>query len=222
MPMPLDLVEFADNPAPRCPYVLVLDVSASMAGPAIDALNDGLRAFQREISRSPLADQMDVAIVTFGSTVQVAQPFIPAATFRAPVLVARGQTSLGRAIQTALTLLGERRSEYREQGVACQRPWVLLVTDGAPTGEPDYVVEQARASLLAAQMAQELTFIAVGTERAEVGALSWLSLPNQPPLVIAHAQLGELFEWLSGRSHAPSSGPAPGPASIPLALPPRG
>ena len=40
-----DQTEFAENPEPRCPVVLVLDTSGSMQGKAINELNEGLRAF---------------------------------------------------------------------------------------------------------------------------------------------------------------------------------
>ena len=36
-----DMVEFVDNPEPRCPCVLLLDVSGSMTGSRIQALNNG-------------------------------------------------------------------------------------------------------------------------------------------------------------------------------------
>ena len=36
---PLALVEFAENPQPRCPVVLLLDVSGSMAGEPIRELS---------------------------------------------------------------------------------------------------------------------------------------------------------------------------------------
>ena len=39
-------VEFAENPEPRCPCVLLLDTSASMHGEPISALNEGLRTFK--------------------------------------------------------------------------------------------------------------------------------------------------------------------------------
>ena len=41
-----DLVEFTDNPEPRCACVLLLDTSGSMHGSPIRALNEGIRAFQ--------------------------------------------------------------------------------------------------------------------------------------------------------------------------------
>src|SRR5262245_10239271 len=37
-------LEFADNPEPRCPCVLLVDTSGSMKGDRIRALTDGLRA----------------------------------------------------------------------------------------------------------------------------------------------------------------------------------
>src|SRR4029079_17686128 len=67
-----DHVEFAENPDPRCPCVLLLDVSASMQGPSIGALHEGLQAFQREVSRDAVpARRVEVAIVTFGTGAEV-------------------------------------------------------------------------------------------------------------------------------------------------------
>jgi len=43
----LEQVEFQDNPEPRCPVVLLLDTSGSMAGKPIDELNAGLQDFQK-------------------------------------------------------------------------------------------------------------------------------------------------------------------------------
>ena len=63
----LDLsVEFATNPEPRCACVLLLDVSGSMGGRPIAALNEGLRAFAADLAKDGLASQrVEVAIVTF-------------------------------------------------------------------------------------------------------------------------------------------------------------
>ena len=43
---PFAAAEFADNPEPRCPCLLLLDVSGSMAGGKIEELNAGLKAFE--------------------------------------------------------------------------------------------------------------------------------------------------------------------------------
>jgi len=67
----LDQAEFADNPEPRCPVVLVLDTSGSMAGKAIDDLNEGLRAFSSALKADRLASlRVEVAVIAFGGKVR--------------------------------------------------------------------------------------------------------------------------------------------------------
>ena len=50
-----EAVEFAENPEPRCPCVLLLDTSASMTGTPIQALNDGLETFRDNLITDDLA-----------------------------------------------------------------------------------------------------------------------------------------------------------------------
>lgn len=72
-------IEFADNPDPRCPCVLLLDVSGSMAGPRIDELNKGLLTYAEELRKDQLASRrVEIAIVTFGGSAQVVNNFNPA------------------------------------------------------------------------------------------------------------------------------------------------
>ncbi len=86
-------VEFADNPDPRCPCVLLLDTSGSMSGAPIDALNEGLRTFQADIQEDALARRrVEVAVITFGGVVQTVQDFAIAGDFVAPTLTASGGT----------------------------------------------------------------------------------------------------------------------------------
>lgn len=67
----LEQAEFADNPEPRCPVVLVLDTSGSMNGNPIKELNEGLRAFAEAIRSDPLASlRVEVAVIAFGGKVR--------------------------------------------------------------------------------------------------------------------------------------------------------
>ena len=67
----LDQAEFADNPEPRCPVVLVLDTSGSMQGTAIQELNEGLRAFSDALKGDGVASlRVEVAVVAFGGSVR--------------------------------------------------------------------------------------------------------------------------------------------------------
>jgi hypothetical protein len=53
--VPFADVSFVDNPEPRCPCILLLDTSGSMAGQPIAQLNAGLKQFQQELAGDPLA-----------------------------------------------------------------------------------------------------------------------------------------------------------------------
>jgi len=139
-----EAVEFAENPEPRCPCVLLLDISKSMRGEAIKALNEGLVTFHTDLSKDPLATRrVEIAIVTFGHDVEVVHNFLPVDRFTPPVLVAAGLTPMGTAINKALDLLEERKRVYKSHGVAYYRPWVFMITDGKPKGEPDEAMELA-------------------------------------------------------------------------------
>src|ERR1043166_9738593 len=133
-----EAVEFADNPEPRCPCVLLLDTSGSMKGEAIEALNEGIRAFLLSVVKDPLASsRVEVAVVTFDNEVKVLQDFVTVDQFEPPTLAASGQTKMGSAIIKALDMIQDRKATYKANGVAYYRPWVFMITDGEPQGDPE-------------------------------------------------------------------------------------
>lgn len=115
-PPQFSVAEFANNPEPRCPCLLLLDTSASMSGAPIAELNAGLANFQSELLADPLAcRRVDVSIITFGP-VAVVSTFEAAETFQAPQLYAEGDTPLGSAIARAIACVDARKQAYRENG----------------------------------------------------------------------------------------------------------
>ena len=139
-----EVVEFAENPEPRCPCVLLLDTSGSMQGDRIEALNQGLLSFKDELVKNTLAARrVEVAIVTFDSHVNVVQDFVTVDQFTPPILTAQGLTTMGAGINKSLEIIQERKSQYRANGIAYYRPWIFMITDGEPQGEIDEVIEQA-------------------------------------------------------------------------------
>jgi uncharacterized protein YegL len=191
-----EAVEFAENPEPRCPCVLLLDTSASMNGAPLDALNQGLQSFKSDIVKDSLASRrVEVALVTFNNEVTVVQDFVTADQFEPPVLTARGMTHMGTAIQRALDLIAARKAQYRTNGVAYYRPWVFLITDGAPQGEPEDVVRQAAQRVQADEAAKRVAFFAVGVEGADMARLAQIAV--RTPVKLIGLNFVEMFVWLS-------------------------
>jgi uncharacterized protein YegL len=184
--------EFADNPEPRVACVLLLDVSGSMNGQPINELNEGLVALKDTLSADSLASRRaEIAIVTFGGTVDTVQDFVTADRFNAPTLRARGDTPMGKAITTGLEMITSRKATYRSNGVSYYRPWVFLITDGGPTDSWKPAAEQVRA----AESNKSVAFFAIGVENADMDKLAQISV--RPPQKLKGTNFRELFLWLS-------------------------
>lgn len=85
--------DFAENPEPRCPCVLLLDTSGSMAGEPIEQLNAGLKAYRDDLMSDSLASKrVEVAVVTFGPRVNVVHEFTTADRFQPPECSVKGLT----------------------------------------------------------------------------------------------------------------------------------
>ena len=187
-----EAVEFAENPEPRCPCVLLLDVSYSMSGARINALNEGLVTFREELNQDDLAQKrVEVAIVTFDSNVKVEQEFVTADQFEPPILIAQGRTSMGEGIKKALDLIGDRKRVYKEHGIEYYRPWVFLITDGTPTDR----IEKAAKRVRDEEAKKSVAFFAVGVEGANLERLEEIVV--RTPLKLKGLCFRELFQWLS-------------------------
>jgi uncharacterized protein YegL len=189
--MPFEGVEFAENPEPRCPCILLLDTSGSMRGQPIDELNRGLGSFKDELMSDDMAmKRVEVAVVSFGP-VKVESEFQTADQFQPPYLTAENDTPIGAAVDEALKMLEERKGQYRENGISYYRPWVFLITDGAPTDDWYRAAEKIQA----AEDSKSLMFFAVGVDNANMKILHELSVRD--PLKLKGLQFRELFSWLS-------------------------
>ena len=190
-----DEIQFAENPEPRCPCVLVVDVSSSMYGAPMNELNSGIATFARELKNDQLASlRTEVAIVTFGSGAEMPQDFVTADQFTPPTLVANGATEMSAGINLALDKIEERKQMYRDNGIDYYRPWLFLITDGAPTESQD-VVNAASARLKQAESEKRVATFSVGVEGADMGMLTDIS-PRRP-LMLQGLEFSGMFVWLS-------------------------
>lgn len=218
--MPFGDVQLASNPEPRCPCVLLVDVSGSMGEVVadsgkdlgytvqqdgqtyravsggttrIDLVNEGLRAYHADLTADPLATQrVEVSVITFGATVQTANPFVTADQFVPPLLVANGATPMGEAIVKAIDAVEERKRLYKQNALHYYRPWIFLITDGEPTDQWRAAAERVREG----EKGKKFAFFVVGVEGANFDILKQISTAREP-LRLKGYSFREMFVWLS-------------------------
>jgi uncharacterized protein YegL len=240
--MALAEIEFATNPEPRCPCVLLIDTSGSMsqivadAGSdlgynvtrdgktyravsggvtKIDKVNEGLKAFHEALKTDLLAMQrVEISVITFGGKVNAVTPFISAQQFEPPTLSADGETPMGAAIELAIDAIEERKQLYKRSGLHYFRPWIFMMTDGEPTD----AWQSAAKRVLAAERSRAIAFFAIGVPPADFGILKQISTTREP-LQLQGYNFREMFIWLSSSLRRVSQS-QPG-QEVPL-LPPTG
>lgn len=191
------------NTERRCPVVLLQDTSTSMAV-HIPKVNEGLQLLRKDLMSDRLASQrVEIAVITFGP-VQLIQDFVTVDRWLPPRLQAQGSTPLGEALGSALKVVSERKRAYREAGVPYYRPWIWLVTDGAPTDPWEEPAKSIRDEVRDGG----IEVFAIGTDNADIEVLRRISSPR-PPVWLREAKYREMFVWLS-QSLRPVSKGAPG------------
>ena len=119
---------------------------------------------------------------------------------------------MGEAILEGIRLCQGRKDEYKAAGISYYRPWIWLITDGAPTDD----VSAAKEAIAKGEKQGEFSFWAVGVEGADMDLLNELSVARPVPKLTG-LSFRELFAWLSSslkvvsRSHPGDDIPLPAP-----------
>lgn len=204
-----DLVE---NPTPRVPVSLCIDISSSMTGDKIRELVRGVNVFYDAVEEDDDAhDAAEISIVGFNSGATLIQDFASVdQAERISTLSPAGLTYMGEGVNLALNTLEDRKAMYSGSGVLYYQPWLVLMTDGQPNGS-QAELERAIQRVVAMVTAKKLTVfpIAIGAD-ADMAVLARFS-PNRAPLRLRGLNFKEFFEWLS-RSVSRVSRSTPGDA----------
>ena len=190
------------NPAPRCPVVLLLDTSGSMAtGKAdaapIDELRAAFRQFLRETSDDETASMsVELEVITFGGEAEIAAPFAPVNVINdnPPSFNADGRTPLGEALSLADRELKERRRLYKTKGISSYKPWVILMTDGEPNDD----WEDAARAMRSLGEQKKMQYIGIGIgEEANFDTLRQIMPEHPGPVKLKGLCFREFFSWLT-------------------------
>ena len=191
--------DLVNNPTARVPVCLCLDVSGSMDGDPVNELNRGVQLFYDAIKEDEVAMySAEICIVTFGGSRAVCLEDFGSLEMQPdpPLLKADGMTPMGEAVNMALDLLDRRKKEYKDKGVDYYQPWMVLMTDGSPNGDPR---ELTRAIQRTKELvvSKKLTVFPIGIgPAADMEILSQFS-PERTPVRLQGVKFREFFSWLS-------------------------
>jgi len=179
---------------PHMACVLLLDTSGSMYGDPIDSLNKAINDFKEQTIMDDLAmKRVDVAIIEFNDSARVVQDFTPLSRMEPVKLTATGCTAMGEGINLAIDKVKERNRFYNSMGTPCFKPWIFMITDGAPTDD----ISQARQRILDEESKGthgKLKFWAVGVPGYDKDTLTSLT---KRCIALNEADFSGIFNWLS-------------------------
>ena len=108
-----------------------------------------------------------------------------------PPIAAEGDTPMGQAILQGIEAVAERKRQYKKFGLHFFRPWIILITDGAPTDD----WKLAGTKVHEGEAAKSFAFFAIGVDGADLSILKQIS--KREPLRLKGYSFREFFVWLS-------------------------
>ena len=217
--------EVAENYEQKCLCVLVLDLSGSMneivddstavaTGQTIyvdgknynivtggisklDNLVEGLQSFYTDIENDETTSQrLELAVVTFGDSVNVIQSPSLISDIQLPELMADGDTALVDAVEEAIDIVNNRKKWYKSTGQPYYRPWIILITDGEPNEGQDVSALASKIKKDTSDSEKKYVFLPIGVDNANMQVLQ--SIQGQiPAMKLKGTKFGSFFKWLS-------------------------
>lgn len=176
----------------KLPIYLLLDTSGSMHGEPIEAVKNGVDMLVSTLLSDPYAlETAYLSVITFDSAAQQLVLLTELPKFQAPQLQAAGCTALGGA----LALLAQRIDTEVTTTTAEQkgdwRPLVFIMTDGKPTDDLQFGLEQFR------QRKTGMVVACAAGQGADTATLQQIT-PNVVQLATADSStIKAFFKWVS-------------------------
>lgn len=122
----------------KLPVYLLLDTSGSMYGEPLAAVKNGLETLVQTLQQDPYAlETAYLSVITFANKAEQAAPLTEITAFQMPALEARGQTSMGAALELLAERVDAEVTKTTPEKKGDWKPLVFLMSDGAPTDSLD-------------------------------------------------------------------------------------
>jgi len=203
--------DFTAPTAKPLPIILMLDVSGSMHGRKIQALNDAVKDMIGTFCDTEHGEvDIQVAVITFGAEIKLHLPLTTASNITWNILSASGGTPLGMALKMAKAMIEDKNVIPSR----AYRPTVILVSDGRPG---DSWKDALKAFVTIGRSSKcERMAMAIGADADET-VLGQFIEGTQYRLFYAEdaAQLKEFFKFVTmsvtirHKSHDPNISPTP-------------
>jgi Uncharacterized protein encoded in toxicity protection region of plasmid R478, contains von Willebrand factor (vWF) domain len=165
-----------------------------MDGTPMKNLNKAINDFRGKLSLDEMAKKrVDVAVIQFNDSPELVQNFTPILMMKPVTLEAGGQTAMGAAINFAIDKVKERNRFYASMGIPCFKPWIFMITDGAPTDDVMAAANRIKEEESKGKFGK-LKFFALGTPGANMDTLSKIS---KRVLKLEDTDFSGIFDWLA-------------------------
>ena len=119
----------------RLPVYLLIDVSSSMRGEPIAAVNSGIDTLIKDLMRNPYAlETAFISIITYGTEAQQIIPLTEVYKFRKPEIEAKGRSALGAGLELLCQCIDQEVQRSTPEQKGDWRPLVFLLCDGGHSG----------------------------------------------------------------------------------------
>lgn len=173
------------------PVFMVLDVSASMAGGSIEALNDALPSLKKEMLSNPTVGEIArIAIVTFSDVGRTILPLSDLAEVDLPELMVEGGTNFAAAFRETKNAILSGLGAL-PKGTPIYRPVVFFMSDGEHQAPGDWRAALNELKDRSWKFAPEVVVFGFGEADSNKNALreiatrfSFLAKDNDPALQV--------------------------------------
>ena len=122
--------------ARRLPVYLLLDVSGSMTGEPITAVQNGVQTMVSALMDEPQAlETAYLSVITFSNSARQLIPLTELTQFTPPQLTAGGMTSLGEALKLTAECAEREVVKNTRDTKGDWKPLVFILTDGCATDD---------------------------------------------------------------------------------------